>query len=230
MNPVAIIPARGGSKRLPGKNILPVMGKPALYYPVRSALASGLFDRVIVSTEDDRIKENALRIGAEVVDRPAELAGDDTGVVRVCVDVIRKLEESGCHPALFCCIYATAVFITPNDLQQSYGLIRDQADTDMVMGVSAFNLHPVQALESTGGYLAFKWKEYMGTRSQLHPKLVASNGTLYWARTTAFLREKSFYGRRLKGFHIPWIRAVDMDTPEDYETVQQLAPLLMGAP
>jgi CMP-N-acetylneuraminic acid synthetase len=229
MTRVAIIPARGGSRRLPGKNILPVLGNPALFYPVQAALKSGLFDQVIVSTEDEKIRHMAEQSGARVMDRPKVLARDRASVVQVCRDVLERLSPEGIQPAQFCCVYATAVFITPEDLQASFQLMDACPDTDGVMGVSRFNLQPVQALEIGGdGYMKPRWPEYAGLQSQCHPKLLASNGSLYWADTQAFLRQNSFYTDHLKGYEIPWIRAIDMDTPDDYKNVQLLAPLLLN--
>lgn len=228
MTRVAIIPARGGSKRLPRKNILPVLGKPVLYYPIQAALKTGLFDQVIVSTEDAQIKQIAAESGAEVMERPEQLAGDQTSVVQVCQDVLEQLDGKGIRPTHFCCIYATAVFIVPRDLQDSFLMMEQFADLDMVMGVSCFNLQPLQAMEPNGsGYLKPRWPEYNRMQSQCHPHLVASNGTFYWADTQVFLSEKTFYTDRLKGYEIPWVRAIDLDTTEDYETAQLLAPLLL---
>ena len=229
MTKIAIIPARGGSKRLPRKNILPVLGNPALYYPVQSALKTGLFDRIIVSTEDREIKEISEKCGAEVMQRPEALASDRVGVVQVCQDVLEQLDAQGIQPKQFCCIYATALFITPKDLQQSWLMMEQLCDTQIVMGVSGFNLHPVQALEThESGWLRPKWPDYNRLQSQFHPKLVASNGTFYWADTLAFLRNKTFYADKLKGYEIPWIRAIDLDTAEDYRNVQLLAPLFLS--
>lgn len=228
MTRVAIIPARGGSKRLPRKNIVPVLGKPALFYPVQAALKSGLFDDVIVSTEDAQIKQIAAESGAEVMERPGQLTRDQASVVQVCQDVLEQLDGKGIHPTHFCCIYATALFITPNDLKGSFLMMEQFTDTDMVMGVSCFNLQPLQALEpNENGYLKPRWPAYNRLQSQAHPSLVASNGTFYWADTQSFLRDKTFYSDKLRGYEIPWIRAIDLDTPEDYETAQLLAPLLL---
>lgn len=229
MTRIAIIPARGGSKRLPRKNILPILGKPALYYPVQAALGSGLFDQVIVSTEDEQIKQTAEGFGATVMERPEALARDTAGVGQVCRDVLERLDSNGIRPTRFCCIYATAVFITPKDLQESFLMMEEPSCPEVVMGVSAFNLHPVQALENKeDGWLRPKWPEYNRLQSQFHPRLVASNGTFYWADTRAFLNNKSFYTDRLRGYEIPWIRAIDLDTPEDYRNAQLLAPLFLG--
>jgi len=228
MTKVAIIPARGGSKRLPRKNILPVLGKPILFYPVTTSLKSGLFDQVIVSTEDSEIKEAAKNAGARVMDRPVELAQDRASVVQVCLNVLDELFKEGIQPKYFCCIYATAIFITPEDLKESFLLMTKNPETSIVMGVSEFNLQPVQALEDKDGYLRLKWLEYKELQSQFQPQLVASNGTLYWGVTSSFLESKSFYLKKLKGYKIPWIKAIDLDTPEDLRIAQMIAPQFLN--
>jgi len=227
MKRVAIIPARGGSRRLPRKNILPVLGRPALFYPVQAARDAGIFDRVIVSTEDRQIRQAALDSGAQVMDRPERLAAGTVGVAQVCQDVLETLNEAGDLPGQFCCIYATALFITPEDLVASFQML--EASGSVVMGVSPYNLYPLQAMEAgDNGCLTPKWPEYVTAQGQNHPSLVASNGTFYWAKTTTFLTHQTFYTDSIKGYHIPWIRAIDMDTSEDYEIVQRLAPLFIG--
>jgi N-acylneuraminate cytidylyltransferase len=212
MKKVAIIPARGGSKRLPRKNVLPILGKPMFAYPIQAALQSGMFERVLVSTEDEEIRGAALEAGAE----------------DVCKHVLEILDENNALPDYFCCLYATAIFITPEDLKKSFQLFKQDPTPDVVMGVSDFNLHPVQALEEKDGFLSPKWPEYRGVQSQFHPKLVASNGTLYWARTNYFVKNPSFYCSRLKGYKIPKQRSIDMDTQEDFAFAQLVAENLFG--
>ncbi len=223
MNRVAIIPARGGSKRLPRKNVLPIQGKPMLTYPVQTAQKSKMFDRIIVSTEDEEIKQVALEAGAEVFQRPEELARDRARVVQVCKHVLDVLGGQNIHPEFFCCIYATAIFIIPEDIKNSFQLFNQEQSPDVVMGVSEFNLHPVQALEDKEGFLHPKWPEYLGVQSQFHPRLVASNGTLYWARTSCFEQNPSFYCKKLSGYTIPKQRAIDLDTQEDLELARLVA-------
>ena len=223
MKRIAIIPARGGSKRLPRKNVLPILGKPMLNYPIQAAQESGMFDRIIVSTEDEEIRQAALEAGAEVFQRPGDLAQDRATVVQVCRHVLDVLDEQSEQPEFFCCIYATAVFITPDDLQSSFQLFSQEPEPDVVMGVSEFNLHPVQALEEKDGFLTPKWPEYLGVQSQFHPQLVASNGTFYWTKSMDFLQNPTFYMPKLKGYTIPQRRAVDIDTKEDYDFVNLLS-------
>ena len=159
MMKVAIIPARGGSKRLPRKNIVPVLGKPILSYPITAAQESALFDAVIVSTDDEEIAESARSTNARVVERSTELAHDRATVVQVCLDVLEVLRHENQLPDYFCCIYATALFITPDDLRRSFRLLQGKPAADFVMGVSEYNLHPVQALVEKDGYLTPMWPE-----------------------------------------------------------------------
>jgi pseudaminic acid cytidylyltransferase len=224
---VAIIPARGGSKRLPRKNILPVLGKPILSYPIKAALESGLFDSVIVSTDDEEIAQSARSATARVMERSKELAQDRVTVVQVCLDVLEALRNENQLPNYICCIYATALFITPDDLRRSFQLLQRKPKADFVMGVSQYNLHPVQALVEKDGYLTPMWPEYIHLQSQFQPHLVASNGSLYWAQVSAFQEVKSFYGRKLKGYVIPKIRAVDIDTQGDFKIAEILAPHIL---
>ena len=225
---LAIIPARGGSKRLPRKNILPIQGQPMLSYPIETALETGLFDQVMISTEDDEIANAARQFGAGVIKRPDNLAGDRSSVVQVCAHALESLGSQGIRPTCFCCIYATAIFISPKDIKESLKQLEARDGADGVRGVSEFNLQPVQALEMKDGFLRHKWPEYKGLQSQFQPKLMASNGTFYWAKTNYFLENKSFYPKRVKGYPIPWIRAIDLDTPEDLENARMLAPLILG--
>jgi pseudaminic acid cytidylyltransferase len=224
---VAIIPARGGSKRLPRKNVLPILGKPILSYPIKAVTESKLFDSIIVSTEDEEIARDANLCGARVIERPAELARDRATVVEVCLHVLEVLANENHYPNFFCCIYATALFINSNDLQESFRLLNTEPASDFVMGVSEFNLYPVQALIEKDGYLRPMWPEYHAAQGQFQPRLVASNGTLYWARVAAFQGAKSFYGEKLKGYMIPKMRSIDIDTPEDFAIAKMYASHLL---
>ena len=224
MKPVAIIPARGGSKRLPRKNMLPIQGRPILSYPVRTAFESGLFAQVIVSTEDKEIARIGDAEGARVMERPKNLATDNSTVVEVCLNVLDSLEsEDNRLPTHFCCIYATALLIQAEDLRKSYGLLKEEPECDFVMGVSKYSLHPAQALIEKDNFLTYMWPEYQEMKSQNYPHLLCSNGTLYWAKTAVFRITKSFYAKRLKGYIVPQSRAVDIDTPEDYEIAKIFA-------
>ena len=229
MSNIAIIPARGGSKRLSKKNILPVQGKPMLFYPVMSALKSGLFDEVIISTEDEAIGKIGQDAGAKFLKRPERLARDRSTVAEVCRHVIEEIGQEGIVPDSFCCIYATAIFITSQDIIDSFNLLAKSSRVNVVMGVSKYNLQPVQALEKKeDGFLSPMWPEFVNVQSQFHPYLVVSNGTLYWAKTERFLEKKTFYDDNLIGYEMPWVRALDIDTKESLEIVKMLAPTLLA--
>lgn len=212
MSKVALIPARGGSKRLPRKNILAVAGMPMLAHPITMARASNLFEHIYVSTEDDEIAEIAQKYGAEVIQRPPQIAEDRSTVVQVCLHAL----EIDPNIEVICCIYATAVLLTPETLICAHSLLGEKPEADFVMGVSEYEHSPVQALKmDDNGFLSYMWPEWRGKQSQFHPHLVVSNGTFYWARRNALLKEKTFYGRKLRGTVVPLEQVSDIDTPED---------------
>lgn len=183
-----------------------------LAHPIMVARATGLFDQIYVSTEDAEIGEIAKRYGAEVIERPVQIAQDRSTVVQVCLHALET------HPEidLICCIYATAVLLEPETITAAHKLLGGESEADFVMGVSEYEHPPVQALKADdNGYLSYMWPEWRGIQSQFHPHLVVSNGTFYWARRPALLEEKTFYGRRLRGATVPSEQVSDIDTLED---------------
>ena len=220
MKPVAIIPARGGSKRIPRKNIADMNGLPMLAYPVKAALESGVFSHVIVSTEDQEIKEIARKYGAEALDRPPELAGDEAFETEVYKQVLGTLEEL---PEFFCGIYPTAILLEPEDFKKSFALFDEKPQSDVIMSVSRYPIHPFKAMEESGeGYLQMVHPKECLMRSQTYPHYVASNGTFYWFRTRAFQNNPSYYQKHLRGYELPASRAVDIDEPEDLKMARAM--------
>ena len=215
MTRLAIIPARGGSTRLPRKNILPLGGRPLISYPIEASLASNLFDQVLVSTDDDEIAEIATDSGASTLRRPPHIAAYQTTVVEVCESVL-SLE---CYRDVdtFCCIYATSVFLRAIHLIESYALLSGTPPADYVMGVSSNRFHPLRSLRAEGGYLKPMWHSLSSKQSQDLPELVVGNGTLYWARTERFRDDHTFYGDRLKGY---FLETIDIDNQSDYDAVR----------
>jgi pseudaminic acid cytidylyltransferase len=208
----ALIPARGGSKRLPRKNVVQVAGQPMLAYPVRAARDSGLFDRIYVSTEDSEIADVARQLNVAVIDRPSALAQDRSTVVDVCVhalDVDPQIDR-------LCCIYATSMLLTPETLVRSSALLDTPPAADVVMGVSEYPFPPVQALkEDEHGFVSYMWPEWRGIQSQFHPRLVVSNGTFYWARAEALKRNRTFYSSKTRPYLVPAAEVTDINTEED---------------
>jgi pseudaminic acid cytidylyltransferase len=212
MSNIAIIPARGGSKRLPRKNILPLGGEPLIGRVIKACLESNIFDSVIVSTEDEEIAVIAKTYGASIHKRSKSLAADTSKVVEVCVDVLKNAD---CET--FCCVYATAALLNSNTIKASHLFFSRSTESNCLMGVSKYNYSPVQALivndDNTAELLM---PAYEKTQSQFHPKIRASNGTLYWGRKQSFLEDKTFYCSSLKTFDIPSNEVCDIDTMDDY--------------
>ncbi len=191
---------------------------PLIAHAIGTARDSGLFEHVFVSTEDAEIADVARKYGAEVIARPAEIAQDRSTVVQVCLHALAAVPDI----QILCCIYATAVFLKSSTLLSSCEQLIGDSDADFVMGVSEYEHHPVQALKADSqGNLSYMWPEWRGIQSQQYPNLVVSNGSFYWARREALIREKTFYGQRLKGFVIPPEQVSDIDTPHDLDRIIQ---------
>jgi CMP-N-acetylneuraminic acid synthetase len=191
---------------------------PLIAHAIGTAKDSGLFEHVFVSTEDAEIADVARKYGAEVITRPAEIAQDRSTVVQVCLHALATVPDI----QILCCIYATAVFLKSSTLLSSCEQLMGDSDADFVMGVSEYEHHPVQALKADAqGNLSYMWPEWRGIQSQQYPNLVVSNGTFYWARREALIREKTFYGQRLKGFVIPAEQVSDIDTAHDLDRIVQ---------
>jgi len=226
MSSIAIIPARGGSKRLPRKNILPIGGKPMLCWPLAAALESREFERVIVSSEDEEIQMIARDHGAEVIERPQEIAGDTIHELEACKHILEAIAAEGqAEPEDFCVIYPTAIFLTPDDFNGARKALDAAPGADALMCVSGFNYHPYKALvQDESGYLQMLYPKEGRERSQTYPYMCASNGTFYWLRTASFKKspEKSYYQDRLIPYEIEAQRAIDIDEPGDLHQADAL--------
>src|SRR5262245_12988121 len=211
---IAIIPARGGSKRLPRKNIFPVNGRPLIAYTIEAALESACFARVIVSTEDREIAAAAGDAGAEIHDRDGRLASDTATVVEVCRDVLGRLGDRGQMPERFACLLATAALRTADDIRRAEAMLVPRCD--FVMAVTEYEKSPLQALvEQPDGSLRLMWPDLIDMPRSEAPRLVVDNGSIYWCRTEAFLTQRTFYGSGLQGYRMPRQRSVDVDTATD---------------
>lgn len=215
---IAIIPARGGSKRLPRKNTLPLNGKPLLGHVVDTCKKSDLFDRVLVTSEDKEILNVAQDCGACALSRPAELSDDHIPINSVLFHTLQEIRLTS-ESDVFCVVYSTAALLKPKTLINAYSYL--QSDTDYVMGVSEFNYSPAQALVTDkNGYLKYQFPEFIGMRSQLYPHSLVSNGTFCFGRSTSFMQEKTLYGKRLKGYSVNDEEVSDIDYLDDYENLR----------
>ena len=179
---LAIIPARGGSKRLPRKNILPFNGRPIISYPIRSALESGLFKKIIVSSDDDEILSIAREYGAYGVKRPSELSEDWSSEIDAYAHV---LENEQCD--YFCGIYPTAVFLKTSEIKGAFIELM-QRKANICMGVTKFNdQHPFQTILQRGNGYYSLWVPELNEQTP-YPDAYASNGSLYWFKNEKPLR------------------------------------------
>jgi len=206
---IAIIPARGGSKRLPRKNVVSFLGEPIIAYSIRAALASDCFSSVLVSTEDPEIEHVAREAGAEVVQRPVDLASDTAGVVDVCVQVLGSIAD---RPKWFCCLYPTAPLRSAADIRQTLEIVIS-CRSQFAMAVTDFDLPAHQALSlGDDGSAEPMMPELASLQGQAAPEIVVDNGSTYAADVDAFLRQRSFYGPGLCVHRMPRWRSVDIDT------------------
>ncbi|MBU4263796.1 MAG: pseudaminic acid cytidylyltransferase [Proteobacteria bacterium] len=214
---VAIIPARGGSKRIVGKNIKPFMGKPVIAYSIEAARLSGLFDRIIVSTDAEEIAAVAREFGAETpFVRPAALADDFATTAVVVEHAVRWLRERNDPVRYVCCIYATAPFIRPADLRAGYELLVGRG-VSSVFPVTSYPSSIFRALKIAGdGHLVMMWPEHELTRSNDLPEAFHDAGQFYWLDAAAFLRNSRMYGEDALPVILPRHLVQDIDTPEDW--------------
>ncbi|MFJ2326284.1 MULTISPECIES: pseudaminic acid cytidylyltransferase [Pseudomonas] len=220
MSKVAIIPARGGSKRIPRKNLLPFDGVPMIVRSIRTALESGLFDQVVVSTDDAEIADVARTQGAQVPFlRPAELADDFTGTAAVIVHALQQL------PAFdyACCVYATAPLLQAHYLRQGIELLEQHPDKSFAFSVCSFGFPVQRALTLDGqGALKALYPEFRHTRSQDLPEAFQDAGQFYWGRSEAWLRGEAVYSPASLPVVLPRHLVQDIDTPEDWKRAEYL--------
>ncbi len=232
MKPVAVIPARGGSKRIPHKNIKNFFGKPMIQYSIDAALESGIFEEVIVSTDDPKIADVAQKAGARVpFTRPESLSDDFKPMGEVLVHALEYLRVEEKKPYEHVCfILATAPFIESEDLKQSYALIRKH-QSSAVIPVTTFPFPIFRALkESTEGRLEMVWPEYEMARSNDLPEAYHDAGQFYWLNVETFLKDRKIYAKNSRAFHLPRHRVQDIDTPEDWERAEMIYRAMHSAP
>lgn len=216
MRRIAIIPARGGSRRLPRKNVLPFMGKPMIAHTILAAIESDLFDHVVVSTEDSEIADVARDLRAHLSHRRPELAGDHATVVDVCIDVLDEEMRAGRNYDVMSCLYATAPLRGAADIAATVSLVQP-GRCDFAMAVTDYSHPPHQALLlRDDGRLEPMWPELVKSNGPNSPVLV-DNGSTYAATASAFLAHRTFYGPGLRGHQMPRSRSVDLNEAEDLE-------------
>lgn len=220
---LAVIPARGGSKRIPRKNIRPFCGKPMIAWSIEAARASDCFDRIIVSTDDDEIADISRAHGAEVpFMRPKALADDYAGTIPVVKHAIDTLTSAGCDPEFVCCLYATAPFVSADDISRALRLLKG-SDADYAFSVTSYAFPIQRAIKITSDERVEMFNpEYFNTRSQDLEEAYHDAGQFYWGRARAWCDEKTLFGSGSLPVVLPRYRVQDIDVEEDWVRAEWL--------
>lgn len=225
---IAVIPARGGSKRIPRKNLRPFLGKPIMAYSIDAARNSGLFDHIVVSTDDDEIAALAQSLGAEVpFRRPAALSDDHTGTNTVARHALDWFESTGQAVTEVCCLYATAPFVVGDDLKRARDLLKP--DFDFVFAAARFEFAIQRALVRDGaGLVQPMFPQWIGMRSQDLPEALHDAGQFYWGWPQSFREHPVVFLARAAAYELPSHRVQDIDTPDDWIRAEQLFRISNG--
>ena len=220
---ICIIPARGGSKRIPKKNIKIFNGKPIIAYSIEAAIDSKCFDQVIVSTDDKEIAEIAKQYGANVPFlRSKELSDDITGTMDVTNNAINwYIKNITKNPAYVCCLYATASLLTSDILRQAYQQLLN-SNKDYCFSVTTFPFPIQRALRIKDDNITMFQPKYLMTRSQDLEEAYHDAGQFYWGKTEAFLNKLSMFSHNAKPFILPRYLVQDIDTLEDWQMAEYM--------
>lgn len=214
---LAIIPARGGSKRIPQKNIKPFGGKPIIAWSIAAAQQSGCFDRIIVSTDDPEIAEIAKAFGADTPFlRPPELSDDHTGTIPVVEHAIRWQNINGQKVSEACCIYATAPFVQAHDLQRGLRVLQC-SKASYAFSVTTYPFPIQRAIRITQAQQVEMFHpEHFNSRSQDLEEAWHDAGQFYWGKASAWLEHQALFGPGAVPVELPRHRVQDIDTVEDW--------------
>jgi N-acylneuraminate cytidylyltransferase len=228
---LAVIPARGGSKRIPRKNIKLFGGKPMIAWSIEVALQSGCFDRVLVSTDDPEIAQVAQAYGAEVpFVRPPELSDDHTGTIPVIAHATQWQADQGTPATQVCCIYATAPFVQTQDLQRGLAILQSSG-ADYAFSVTSYAFPIQRAIRITPDERVEMFQpDQFNTRSQDLEEAWHDAGQFYWGQAAAWLAQKPLFTQQATGVRLPRHRVQDIDTPEDWSRAEWMFKALKQQP
>ena len=220
MSRLAIITARGGSKRIPRKNIKSFCGKPIMAYSIEAAVNSGVFDTVMVSTDDEEIAEIGRKYGAEVpFFRSEATSGDYSTTTDVLMEVLNEYDKRGKHFDMACCIYPTAPFVSADRLKEAVTDL-EASDADTIIPVVAFSYPPQRAFVIENENLVFKYPENLNTRSQDLQKFYHDAGQFYVFRTDAFFKNRNLLLGNIKPLELSEMEVQDIDTEVDWQLAE----------
>ena len=220
MGALAIITARGGSKRIPGKNKKLFLGKPIICYSIEAALASALFEEVMVSTDDEEIARIARDAGASVPFMRSERTANDFATTDdVLLEVLAEYEKRGENFAYMACLYPTAPFVTAEKLRNAFRILEEQ-NAAAVMPVVRFSFPPQRGMTVRGGRLLYCYPENAQKRSQDLEAMYHDCGQFYFYRTEAFLAGGGDPAEGYVPIVMPETEVQDIDSPEDWEIAE----------
>jgi len=223
---IAIIPARGGSKRIPKKNIKPFLGKSIIRYSIEAAIQSNLFDHVIVSTDDQEISKIAVESGAIVPFVRSEKNSDDHAILAdVLLEVLLFYQAKNIYFDEVCCLLPTAPFVSSKQLKVSYNKLNIEK-LDSVFPVLSYSFPIQRSLQIVQEKVKMVWEEHMSSRSQDLEKRYHDAGQYYWLRTEVFLQEKKLFMKNSGAIVISELEAQDIDTETDWKLAELKYKLL----
>ncbi|HCN77419.1 MAG TPA: pseudaminic acid cytidylyltransferase [Verrucomicrobiales bacterium] len=229
MSALAIILARSGSKRIPGKNLRPFLGHPVIHYPVKAALDSGCFDEVMVSTDDDQIAAAARAAGAVTpFRRSAENASDQATTTDALLEVIAQYRAAGCEFEFICGMYASAPLITVDHLRAGWEIIKDNPAAQTVMPVIRYGYPVHRAFVIQQGRLQLMMPEHGFTRSQDLPVAYHDAGQWYWMRVADFERGRKVFADRCLPVELSELEVQDIDNEVDWKLAELKARIQRG--
>jgi N-acylneuraminate cytidylyltransferase len=230
MSTLCIIPARGGSKRIPRKNLKDFRGRPIIAYSIEAALASGVFHTVMVSTDDSDIADVARFYGAQVpFMRSAATADDHATTADVLLETLEGYRKRGLSFDIACNLYPTAPFVTADDLKSGFNTL-SAGPFDVVLPVVAFSYPILRSLNrADNGKIDMNWPEHMNSRSQDLPKAFHDAGQWAFFKTEPFLQTKTLLGPNTGSVVLPESRVQDIDTLDDWAFAELKHQILFGA-
>lgn len=229
MKNLCIIPARGGSKRIPRKNIKTFMGKPIIAYSIEAALNSAVFDEVMVSTDDEEIAEVARQYGASVPFlRSAETSNDYATTVDVLLEVVNNFKEKGKSFDIVCCLYSTAPFVTPERLKEATSQISDNVDACFTIVQYSYPIQRSLRINESE-HVEMMFPEHLKSRTQDLEKVYHDAGQFYFVKTDALIQEKTVWCKRTAPLILSELEVQDLDTLTDWQLAEMKYKLLKKA-
>lgn len=223
---IAVITARGGSKRIPKKNIKEFCGRPIIEYSIQAAKKAGIFDVIMVSTDNEQIAQVARNAGAEVPFMRSQKTSDDYATTAdVLKEVLEKYKEQGMVYENVCCIYPTAPFVTGEKLKNALDkLVKERRDS--VIPVTSFSFPPLRGMEIKDGCLKYKWEQYSLMRSQDLEEIYHDCGQFYMLRTETFLKEGKLVTGNTGALIVSELEVQDIDNETDWKLAEMKYQLL----